>query len=227
MLLFEAKKEHGLYRLDVNIHHHSTDIAPEDFGKKALQWHKRFGYVNFDKLSKIRDINISNKEMLQVSQQYLCESCQLGKFTRQSFTTKKGILACRPLELVHMDLCGPLHVPSIGGARYLYVITNDYTRKTFAYSLSCKDEYFRRFKALTESELGLSIIKVRSDRGGEFKSHIFGSFCSNHGITQEFTPSYTPQLNGVAERKNRTIMDMVRCMLIDSKLSLEFWGEAY
>ena len=119
--------------------------------------------------------------MLQVSQQYLCESCQLGKFTRQSFTTKKGILACRPLELVHMDLCGPLHVPSIGGARYLYVVTDDYTRKTFAYPLSCKDdtfEYFRRFKALTESELG--------------------SFCSNHGITQEFTTNYT-QLNGVVK----------------------------
>ena len=128
-----------------------------------------------------------------------------------------------------MDLCGPMHVPSIGGARYLHVVTDDYTRKTFAYPLSCKDdtfEYFRRLKALKEPEFGLSIIKVRSYMGGEFKSHIFGSFCSNHGITQEFTPSYTPQLNGVAERKNRTIMDMVRCMLIDSKLSLEFWGEA-
>ena len=77
-----------------------------------------------------------------------------------------------------MNLCEPMHVPSIGGARYLYVITNDYTRKTFAYSLSCKDEYFRRFKALTESELG--------------------SFCSNHGITQEFTTNYT-QLNGVVK----------------------------
>ena len=98
VLLFEAKKKHGLYRLDVNIHHHSVNIVAEDFGKKALQWYKRFGHVNFDKLSKVRDINISNKEILQVSQQYLCESCHVGKFTRQPFNMKRGNLATRPLR---------------------------------------------------------------------------------------------------------------------------------
>ena len=129
-----------------------------------------------------------------------------------------------------MDLCEPMHVLPIGGARYLYVIRDDYTWKTFAYLLSCKDdafEYLKRFKALTKSELGLSIIKVRSDiikvrsdRGVEFMSHRFGYFCFNYGITQEFTPSYTPQLNGLAKRKNKIIIDVVRCMLIDSKVSL-------
>ena len=106
---FLTKKElDGLYRLNVKIHKHSTNIAAEDFGKKALQWHKRFVHANFAKLSRVRDINISNKEILQVSQQYLCESCHLGKFTRQPFNTKRGILAHWPLELVHMDLCGPI-----------------------------------------------------------------------------------------------------------------------
>ena len=114
-----------IYRLDVN---------NKRFVKTSLRIAQEVGHVDFNKLSKINDINLSNKDVLKVSQQYLCESCPLSKFTRQTFNTKRGSLACRPLESVHMNICGPMHVPSIG-LRYLYVIIDDYTRKTFAHSL--------------------------------------------------------------------------------------------
>ena len=86
-------------------------------------------------------------------------------------------------------------------------------------------EQFKRFKSMAEAEKEVKIKCVRSDRGGEFTSDEFKSLCDKSGIKKQLTAPYTPQQNGVVERKNRTIMGLVRSMLKDKNLPLELWGE--
>lgn len=85
---------------------------------------------------------------------------------------------------------------------------------------------FKRFKTLVEKEVEKSIKCLRTDRGGEFTSIEFNEFCMEHGIKRQLTAAYTPQQNGVAERKNRTVMNMVRCMLSEKGIPKSFWPEA-
>jgi len=84
---------------------------------------------------------------------------------------------------------------------------------------------FKNYKSLVEKESGALICCVRTDRGGEFTSNEFNEFCKINGISRQLTTSYTRQQNGVAEHKNRTIMNMVRCMLCDKKVPISFWSE--
>ncbi|KAJ7957455.1 Retrovirus-related Pol polyprotein from transposon TNT 1-94 [Quillaja saponaria] len=85
---------------------------------------------------------------------------------------------------------------------------------------------FKKFKALVEKESGHVIKSLRSDRGGEFTSNEFNIFCETQGIRHPLTVPMTPQQNGVAERKNRTILNMARCLLKSKNMPKEFWAEA-
>lgn len=95
--------------------------------------------------------------------------------------------------------------------------------------LSVKSEaftFFKSFKVMVENEARVKIGCLRSDRGGEFTLKEFNDFCGSHGIKRQVTAAFTPQQNGVAEKKNRTIMEMVRCLLSEKKMPKKFWGEA-
>ena len=108
-------------------------------------------------------------------------------------------------------------------------LIDDSTRFCYIYLLKSKDEtlhYFKIYKAEVENQLERKIKKVRSDRGGEYFSNLFSLFCEEHGIIHERTPPYSPQSNGVAERKNRTLTDLVNAMLDTAGLSKEWCGEA-
>jgi transposase InsO family protein len=86
--------------------------------------------------------------------------------------------------------------------------------------------YFKTYKAEVENQLERKIKLLRTDRGGEYFSGDFSDFCVEHGIIHEMTPSYSPQSNVVAERKNHTLTDLVNTMLETSGLSKQWWGEA-
>jgi len=106
---------------------------------------------------------------------------------------------------------------------------DDFSRKAWIYLLNEKSEAFNMFKCfkkLIEKETGMFIKCLRTDRGGEFNSEEFNEFCKQHGIQRQLTAAYTPQQNGVAERKNRTVMNMVRCMLSEKKMPKSFWPKA-
>jgi hypothetical protein len=116
-----------------------------------------------------------------------------------------------------------------GGKKYFMTLIDDSTRYCYVYLLKSKDEalnYFKNYKAEAENQLDRKIKRLRSDRGGEYFSNEFDSFCAEHGIIHERTPPYSPQSNGVAERKNRTLTDLVNAMLDTSGLSKAWWGEA-
>jgi transposase InsO family protein len=116
-----------------------------------------------------------------------------------------------------------------GGKKYFMTLIDDSTRYCYVYLLKTKDEaldFFKIYKAEVENQLERKIKRVRSDRGGEYFSNEFNLLCAEHGIIHERTPPNSPQSNGIAERKNRTLTDLVNAMLDVSGLSKEWWGEA-
>lgn len=130
---------------------------------------------------------------------------------------------------MHSDLCGPIKLASNSDKRYIISFIDDFSRKTWVYFLHEKSEdfaAFKNFKACVEKEIGAHISCLRTDRGGEFNSNEFVEFYKAQGISMQLTAAYTPQQNGVAERKNRTIMNTVRSMLAEKKVPKMFWPEA-
>lgn len=159
----------------------------------------------------------------------VCKGCILGKQHKESFPSGKSIREKAPLEIVHLDLCGPMQTPSLAGSQYFLTFIDDFTRKTWVYFLKNKSEVFekfRNFKALVEIQSGLHIKVLRTDRGGEYISKEFLCFCRENGIHKQSTTRYTPQQNGVAKRKNKTIMDMARSMLKAKRLQNDYCVEA-
>eukprot|EP00253_Pinus_taeda_P032692 PITA_32692 len=159
-------------------------------------WHLRFGHLSFGGLNLLSRKGMVRGLPLIEKPDSLCEGCILGKQHRESFPSGKSIRAKTPLKIVHSDNKSELF------------------------------EKFRNFKALVENQSGLRIEVLRTDRGGEYISKEFLRFCRENRIHKQFTARYTPQQNGVAERKNRTIMDMARSMLKAKHLPNDYWAEA-
>ena len=121
-----------------------------------------------------------------------------------------------------------MQIPSLTSSHYMPTFIDDCTRKTWVYFIKQKSEVFEQFynyKALIEKQSGHYIKVLRTNRGGEYISKDFINFYREHGIHKKFTTRYTPQKNFVEERKNRTIMDMVRSMLKAKHLPNEYWAE--
>ncbi|GJW94488.1 putative ribonuclease H-like domain-containing protein [Tanacetum coccineum] len=133
------------------------------------------------------------------------------------------------LQLLHMDLFGPTSVRSINHKTYYLVITNDFSRFSWTFFLRTKDEtsaILKDFIRQIENQLNQKVKTIRCDNGTEFKNRDIIEFCGLKGIKREYSNARTPQQNGVAERKNRTLIEAARTMLADSFLPNTFWAEA-
>ena len=129
------------------------------------------------------------------------------------------------LGLVHTDVCGPMMTQARGGYSYFITFIDDLSRFGYVYLMKHKSEAFDKFKeyqSMVEKQTGKSIKVLRSDRGGEYLSTEFLDYLKVNGILSEWTLPYTPQLNGVAKRRNRTLLDMVRSMMCFTDLSISF-----
>ncbi|KAJ0525574.1 putative RNA-directed DNA polymerase [Helianthus annuus] len=201
--------------------------ATED---QSYLWHRRMGHVHLRKMNHLvknnlvlgvplRSFNMHNK----------CESCEKGKIKRKPHKPKTVNSIQKPLELLHMDLFGPIHVASIGGMSYCLVVTDDFSRYSWVFFLKTKDQtagILRDLFKQLEKNYSLPIKKIRSDNGTEFKNQYMDELCREMGIIHQFSAPYVPQQNGVAERKNRTLIEAARTMLSESKLPIFFWAEA-
>ncbi|GKA44951.1 putative ribonuclease H-like domain-containing protein, partial [Tanacetum coccineum] len=135
----------------------------------------------------------------------------------------------KPLFMLHMDLFGPTFVSSLMHKKYCLVVTDDYSRFSWVFFLRTKDEtseILKNFIKEIENLVDKKVKIIRSDNGTEFKNHVMDEFCREKGIKREYSVARTPQQNGVAERKNRTLIEAARTMLADSKLPTTFWAEA-
>jgi transposase InsO family protein len=130
---------------------------------------------------------------------------------------------------VHLDVCGPMTLSSLGGFLYYVTFIDDFSWKTWIYFIKTKDEVFSRFqefKAQVENLTGKKIKFLRTDNGGEYTSKDFNDFCKKERINRKLTVPYNPQQNGVVERKNRSIVEAVKAMIHDQNLPMFLWVEA-
>ncbi|CAL9010602.1 unnamed protein product, partial [Prunus brigantina] len=192
-------------------------------------WHKRLGHLNERSIKLLENQGMVHGLPHLEQMSVVCDGCMQGKQHRDSFPLESTWRASNPLELVHTDICGPMKTESLSGNRYFLLFTDDYTRMSWVYFIRNKSsalECFMKFKAMTELQSGFKIKSLRSDRGGEFLSGEFNRFCEESGIQRQLTVAYSPQQNGVAERKNRTVVEMAKSMLHEKGVPYEFWAEA-
>jgi transposase InsO family protein len=131
-----------------------------------------------------------------------------GKHHRNNFDKHASWNASGPLRLVHSDLCGPLYSPSFSRSKYFLTFIDDFSRRTWVCLLKIKREVFDKFlvyKALVEKQTRHQIQKLRTYNGGEYVKNNFTGYCTTQGIQMQHIVPYTPQQNGVVERKNRTL----------------------
>ena len=155
-----------------------------------------------------------------------CEPCLKGKHQRSQLPLYSEKRKSKPLELIHSDVCGKISSKSLGRAEYFVTFIDDKTRYVWAYAIKKKSDVFQKFcewKAEVEKSLGQSVKILRTDNGGEFTSDEFEKYLKKEGIKHQLT---IPEQNGVAERLNRTLVEMMRSMLADSELPKSFWAEA-
>jgi transposase InsO family protein len=133
-----------------------------------------------------------------------CASCQVGKQVGTSHPSKNIMATSRPLELLHMDLFGPVAYLSIGGSKYGLVIVDDYSCFTWVFFRHDKYEtqgILKRFLRRAQNEFELKVKKIRSDNGSEFKNLQVEEYLEEEGIKHEFSTPYAPQQNGIVERR--------------------------
>nr|GEU37728.1 retrovirus-related Pol polyprotein from transposon TNT 1-94 [Tanacetum cinerariifolium] len=186
--------------------------------------HLNFDYINL--LSK-KDVVIGLPKLKFIKDQ-LCSFCKLSKAKRSSFKSKDVPSSKKRLNLLHMDLCGPIRVASINGKKYILVIVDDYSRYTWTLFLHSKDEtpkVLKDFFTMIQRNLQALIITKRTDRGIEFLNKTLNAFFKE-GIEHQTSNARTPEQNGVVEIRNRTLVEVARTMLSASKLPLFFWAEA-
>ena len=123
-----------------------------------------------------------------------CEYCLVEKMTKKLFGV--GHKSLELLELVYSDICGPLSMKTYDNKEYFLTFINDYSKYTYVYLISAKSEalnYFKKYRAEVERQLGRNIKVLRTDRGGEYNSKEFNLYCQEHGIKRHMTMPYTPQ----------------------------------
>ncbi|KAK1649439.1 hypothetical protein QYE76_067244 [Lolium multiflorum] len=193
-------------------------------------WHRRLGHVNMRNLKQLlKGEHIVGLTGISFEKDRVCSACVAGKQLKKKHPIKSIVTTSRPLELLHLDLFGPSHYDTLGGSKYGLVIVDDYSIYSWVFLLKSKDETHREFitfakkaQRMYESE----IKAIRTDNGTEFKNYTMQEFVDDEGIKHEFSAPYTPQQNGVVERKNRTIIEMARTMLSEFNSPHNFWGEA-
>ncbi|RVW25195.1 Retrovirus-related Pol polyprotein from transposon TNT 1-94 [Vitis vinifera] len=232
-----------LYKLNIKAINGNETLHSSNYGIKrklmnensSMLWHKRLGHISNQRIQRLVSDGILDP--LAFSDFQVCIECIKGKQTNMK---KKNANRCSDvLELIHTDICGPFPTPSWNGQQYFITFIDDYSRYGYLYLIHEKSQsldVFKNFKAEVENQLSKKIKAVRSDRGGEYYGRYDGSgeqrpgpfakYLMECGIVPQYTMSGTPSPNGVAERRNRTLKDMVRSMISHSTLPESLWGEA-
>lgn len=205
-------------------------IKSTDHERCIHQWHRIFGHRDPIAIREMFKNNlIVGAKLVECSCQSMCEVCLKAKSTCLPFPKESMNRSKKALELIHTDVCGPMQTMSRSGKRYLLTLIDDYSKFTVISFLSHKSEVEVRMKEyidLVNNRFGYKPNIIRSDRGGEYLGNQFKEYLRKQGIEQQLTAPRTPQQNGTAERKNRTLIEMARCLLTDAQLPHSFWAEA-
>ncbi|GJV20016.1 putative ribonuclease H-like domain-containing protein [Tanacetum coccineum] len=210
-VLLRVPRKNNMYSVDLK------NIVPKGgltclFAKatsdESKLWHRRLGHLNFKTMNKLVKGNLVRglpSKLFKNNETYV--ACQKGKQHRASCKSKIENSISLPLHLLHMDLFGPTFVKSLMKKMYCLVVTDDYSRFTWVFFLATKDE--------TSDILKSFITRIENLVDHKAK-----------GILRQYSVARTPEQNGVAEKRNRTLIEADRTMLADSKLPTTFWAEA-
>lgn len=225
-IIMRAEREGNAYYVKSLINNETAATSQE-----INIWHRRLGHASKKIVEdmKKKDLVIGMKESTKEKKQ--CESCVEGKMCRKSYPRLDCRKTNNKMDLWHIDLIGPIKPQSRGGKKYILTIIDDYSRVIFVELLKEKSDTIKHVKKLIilkENQTGLKLKAIRSDNGGEFTGNYLKNWLSKKGIKHELTisPARTPQCNEVVERANKSIIEMTRTMMSDSKLPLDFWAEA-
>ncbi|GJX69463.1 putative ribonuclease H-like domain-containing protein [Tanacetum coccineum] len=162
-------------------------------------WHMRLGHVNFKNINKLVKGHLVRGLPSKVFvNDHTCVACKKGKQHKASCKAKLERIIRKPLELLHMDLFGPVSVESINKKRYCLVVTDDFSRFSWVFFLATKDETSEilcKFIIGLENQLNHNVKIIRCDNGTEFKNHAMNELCAKKGIKREFSVARTPQQN--------------------------------
>ena len=219
--------KNGLYNSELDNISHVKSLKRKFLSiNDAYLWHLRLSHINSNRIQRL--IKDGLLEPLDIDGFPVCESCLEGKMAKRRFNTK-GRKAQELFELVHMDVCGPMSTQAKGGYEYFITFMDDYSRYGYVYLMRWKSEIFEKFKEFTakvENQLGKRLKAIQSDQGGKYLLGDFKNYLTQNGIVSQLTTAGTPQQNGVAERMNRTLLEIVRSMISYSTLPISFWGYA-
>lgn len=188
-------------------------------------WHYCLGHINTPTLHRMAKHHMCQGMPPRLSPIDLCEGCLLGKSSHKPFP-RSHTRSTQVNQLVHSDLCGPMEAKSLTGSTYFLTFIDDLCRYTTVYFLKQKSQVFACFKDycnLTIRQHDLPIQFLRSDNGEEYISKEFQSYCKSEGIQQQYTVPYSPKQNGVSERKNRSLVQSARAMLLTAGLPKPYW----
>jgi transposase InsO family protein len=218
-----------LYKFDnfVSSSFPSVFVAHSDDLSKL--WHEWFGHLNYCLWQQLCNQHMVTGLPLVSFRDGVCVGCVLGKHYRDNFDKCASWHASTPLQLVHSDLCGMFSSASFSGCKYFLTFIDEFSRCTWVYFLIHKSEVFDMFldyKALVKKQFGHQLQRLRTNSGGEYVSNKFTSYCTAQGIQMQHIVPYTPQQNGVVERKNHSLKEMANCMIPSKGLNLHYWAEA-
>nr|GEV17359.1 Gag-Pol polyprotein [Tanacetum cinerariifolium] len=197
---------------------------------KSWLWSQRLSHLNFDTINGLaRNDLVLGLPKFKYHKEHLCRSCKQEKSKRASHPPKPVPNSKQRLHLLHMDLCGPMRIASINKKRYVLVIVDNYSRYTWVHFLRSKDEapeviktFLKRITILLQSP----VIIIRTNNGTEFKNQTLKEYFDCVGISHQMSSVLTHQQNGVVERRNQTLVEASRTMLIFSRAPLFLWAEA-
>ncbi|GJR89690.1 putative ribonuclease H-like domain-containing protein, partial [Tanacetum coccineum] len=232
-VLLKVPRKNNMYSVDIkNIvpKESLTCLVAKATLDESMLWHRRLGHVNFKTIKKLVKENlVRGVPTKRFENDQTCVACLKGKQHKASCKSKIQNSITQPLFMLHMDLFGPTFMSSLMHKKYCLVITDAYSRFTWVFFLASKDEtsgILKSFITKIENLVDKKVKIIICDNGTEFKNRVMNEFCEKKGIKREFSVARTPQQNGVAERRNRTLIEAARTMLADFKLPTTFWAEA-
>ncbi|GKA93037.1 retrotransposon protein, putative, ty1-copia subclass [Tanacetum coccineum] len=233
VVYFSAVPRDGIYEIDLFNSNTNNSSMYAVSNKRAmlnldstLLWHCRLGHISKKCIEKLQHDGLLNSTNIKSFEK--CVSCMSGKMAQKPYS-HQAEWAKDLLGLIHTDVCCPFRIVSRQGANYFITFTEDFSRYGYVYLLKYEHDVFETFKVFqkeVENQLRMTIKALCSDHGGEYMSQEFLDHLKEHGIIAHHTPLYTLQHNGVSERRNRTILDMVRSMMSQTILPKSFWDYA-
>ena len=210
----------------INPEIHQCSTADAD-SKKEKVWliHNRLGHPSFEILKCMSPDEFKGFCI----KDFLCDVCERAKHKRGTYSSQNIERRKHLFHLLHLDVWGPAPSPDLHGFKWFLIIVDDFSRFTWTYLLRHKSEVtmkFKHFSHMIERRFETKIKVIRTDNTKDFLNHEFHDFCVKTGIIHETSCAYTPQQNGVAERRIEIIQERARALLINSNAPSFLWGEA-